>query len=225
MSHTDSVSAPAPAPASAAAVVRSIAASAGAEGLEYREILRRADRRGYAPFILFAALLLLLPINIFFPQLAALTLLVCGAGLFFNAPTPWLPLIAKRKANQAALDKVAGFIASQESWLSAIVAPRHPELSTGAGEKTAALAMILIGVSVAAPLPHVIPALAALALALGLFERDGLVLMIGAAVSFGWVAFLTTMLGGLVAGASFASDWGQDHALWLVKIVGGGGQP
>ena len=57
-----------------AALMREIAEGAGAEGLEYREVLRRFDRRGYVPFILFAAILLLAPIEIILHQVAAVTL-------------------------------------------------------------------------------------------------------------------------------------------------------
>ena len=218
MSIADSVSLP---PLKdAASLVRGIAAEAGTDGLEYREIMRRADRRGFAPFLLFAFVLLILPINIVLPQIAAVTMIVCGLGLLFKAPGPWLPgFIAKRKANNLALDKLANFFAAQQGWLGAVVQPRHPEFALGLGERVAALSIVLLGFAVAVPFPDLIPALAVLALALGLFERDGLVMMIGTAAAFGWLAFLITMIAGTITNAPFAAYWASDHAPFLANAL------
>ena len=217
MTVIDDLAMPASASQDVAALVRDVVAQAGPEGLEYREVLRRIDKRGFAVFILFAAVLLFIPIGLVLPQIAALTLIVCGLGLLFGAQAPWLPgVLGKRKASRAGLEKLAAFLADQQSWSHWLLTPRHREFALDAGERVAAIGLLLLGLSVALPLPTAAPALGALAFGFGLLQRDGLVMTIGTAVAFGWAAFLATMVVGVAMNAPFAGGWAHDQAPWLI---------
>src|ERR1043166_3662421 len=126
-----------------ATLAQEIAVDAGDQGLSYREILLRAEGRGYAPFILFAAVLLLAPIDVVLHQVAAATLLVCGMGVFFRKPAPWMPkFLANQKAKRDDLDGLVTALKGVQSFTHLVVSPRHPEFSFGVGEKAAGLSLI-----------------------------------------------------------------------------------
>ena len=203
----------------AAAVTREAAAQTPAEGSEWREAMRLMDRRAFAPFLLAAAFLLIMPIDLILPQIAGVTMIVCGLGLLMGAAAPPLPwFVGKMKARKSSLEGLAKFF-DEQSWAHLIVNPRMAEFSTGLGETMAALSILILGIEVTAPLPDLIPALGVLALGLGLLQRDGLVMLIGVAVAIGWTAFLIAMAVGAHMNAPFASGWMSEHAGWALHFI------
>jgi len=169
----------------AASVVRAVASGVSSDGITWKDALAGSDQRGFAPFLLFAFVLLLLPIDAVLPPIAGVTMIVCGLGLAVGAAAPWLPgFLAQRRISRAGLERLA-----------------------------------------IAPLPNLIPALAVLALAMGLLQRDGLVTLIGVAVGVGWIAFLGAMAAGVAAHATYASGWAQDNAPALVTLLQHGAPP
>jgi hypothetical protein len=203
----------------AAAVARQAAAGVPAEGLEWRAALAAMDKRGFAPFLLAAAFLLILPIDFALPQIAGVTIIVCALALLAGAQAPPLPwFVAKMRVKKERLEGVAKFFDDLD-WARLVLTPRHAEFATGAGETLAALALLLLGIASAAGLPNTLPALGVCAIGLGLLQRDGLVMLIGVAVAIGWIAFLVAMAVGAHLNAPFASGWMNENAAWALKYL------
>ncbi len=215
MSLTESLAAPPQKDASD--VLREVAGAVGADGIQLKAALAGADKRGFALFFLFAFVLLLLPIDIVLPQIAGLTLLVCGFGMMGGAAAPWLPgFIGKRTLKKESVVGLAQMFEGM-AWSKLVLSPRAPWL---VGDKLIGFVVLLVGIVVASPgLPDLIPALAMLALALGLMQRDGLVMLIGLATAIGWLAFIGAMVAGYFTQQPYAVGWVSDHIAWLSQIA------
>lgn len=176
-------------------------------------LAEKLGSRSYGVWSLFAGLLLLIPVPLVLPQLAGLILLAAGLKLLSGqnaaAPLVW----------RFAIDKHAfatGFRVAF-GWLERLWRARLPGL-IGAG--LTGLALLLAGLA-ALTGPSALLALGAILLGYGLMQRDGLFTLAGAALCLGVGVYVVTMLGGLIAGAPFATAWGQDHARWLADLLHG----
>lgn len=176
-------------------------------------LTQKLGARSYGLWSMLAGLILLLPIPIVLPQLAGLILLAAGVNrLSGQASTASL-------MGRLAIDKrafSAGFRVAF-GWLENLWRARMPTL-IGAG--LAGLALLLAGLA-ALTGPSALLGLGAIVLGYGLMQRDGLFTLAGAALCFGVSVYALTMLGGLIAGAPFAGDWGQTHAPWLADLLHG----
>jgi hypothetical protein len=215
MSIADTV----PPPKDLSVVLGDIAARTGADGRELGAVLQASDKRGYALFLLLAFALLILPIDIGLPQFAALTLIVCGLALMGGATAPYLPgFIGKRRLKKTTLESLASFAKNQESWSQLLLQPRFAEFA--AMEKLVGLLIVVLGALVAAPgMPDLIAALAVLTLALGMLQRDGLVMLIGVAIAVGWIAFVVAMVTGAAMNAPYGAGWLETHAKWASDLL------
>lgn len=176
-------------------------------------LAQRLGSRSYGIWALLAGLLLLIPVPLVLPQLAGLILLAAGlkrlTGQDAAAPLVW----------RFAIDSHAfatGFRVAF-GWLESLWRARLPGL-IGAG--LAGLALLLAGIA-ALTGPSALLGLGAIFLGYGLMQRDGLFTLAGVALCFGVSVYVLTMLGGLVAGAPYATAWGQDHARWLADLLHG----
>lgn len=214
-----------PPPKDLSVILSEIAVSTGADGRELGAALQASDKRGYALFLLFSFVLLILPIDIVLPQIAALTLIVCGLALMGGATAPYLPgFIGKRRLKKTTLESLASFAKSQESWSQLLVQPRFAEFA--AMEKLMGLLIIVLGLLVATPgMPDLIAALAVLTLALGLLQRDGFVMLIGVAIATGWIAFVAAMVAGAAMHAPYGQGWLETHAKWASDLLASMNKP
>jgi hypothetical protein len=159
------------------------------------------------------------------PQIAALTLVVCGLALMGGATAPYLPgFLGKRRLKKTTLESLASFAKKQESWSQLLVQPRFAEFA--AMDKLAGLLIVVLGLFVAAPgMPDLIASLAVLMLGLGLLQRDGLVTLIGIAIAIGWIAFVVAMAAGAAMNAPYGVGWLETHAKWASDLLAGAGKP
>lgn len=169
--------------------------------------------RSYGVWALLAGLLLLLPVPLVLPQFAGLILLAAGVKQL-SGQTATAPLIGRLTIDKHAF--ATGFRVAF-GWLESLWRARLPGLI---GASLAGLALLLAGIA-ALTGPSALLALGAILLGYGLMQRDGLFTLAGAALCFGVSVYVLTMLGGLVAGAPYATTWGQDHARWLADLLHG----
>lgn len=147
------------------------------------ELMLQFQRRSYGGVLLILALLAMVPgISVF----AGIAMIVPAFQLFIGLPTPiFPPFIQQRQVKVAGLRKWGMTICRSVRKIENLVMPRWPKLSTVSARRLMGLIILLLGIVVAIPFPfsNFPPALATVCFALGLLERDGLMIAIGAALS------------------------------------------
>jgi len=146
-------------------------------------LLAQFQRRSYGGVMLILALLAMIPgISVF----AGIAMIVPAFQLFIGLPAPVFPnFIQQRKISIAGLQKWGMKISGWVERLENLVVPRWPMLSNKLAQKLIGLIVLLLALVVAIPFPlsNFLPAIATICFALGLLERDGLMIMLAIIVS------------------------------------------
>lgn len=186
-------------------LVVSLPDGAGPEGLTLGEVLDRMDERAFGILILILAVPCLVPALYGVPQIVGVPIILLAAQMMIGRQEPWLPASwLKRRISLDWLNRMAGFADKSMRWTERVSRPRLAFLATGLGERMAAAFMILATLTIVLPMTNSVPSLALTLLAVGVIQRDGLFVALGAAVALAWVGFLTTVGVGLIFGASWA---------------------
>jgi hypothetical protein len=135
---------------------------------------------------------------------------------------PWLPQGMKaRRVPKAWLDGMAGFAEKRLRWLERIARPRLTAFATGAGERLAALMMIVATICIVIPFTNTVPSIALALLAAGVLQRDGLFTILGSLIALAWAALVIGLPIAILFGPSAAVTFAERHALWLVDLLTG----
>jgi hypothetical protein len=186
-------------------LVVSLPTGAGPEGLRLGEVLDRMDERAFGILILILAVPCLVPALYGVPQIVGVPIILLAAQLMVGRVEPWLPASwLERRISLDWLNRMAGFADKSMRWTERVSRPRLAFLATGLGERIAAGFMILATLTIVLPMTNSVPSLALTLLAVGVIQRDGLFVALGAAVALAWVGFLTTVTVGLIFGAGWA---------------------
>ena len=152
------------------------------------ELMKQFQRRSFGGVLLILALLAMVPgVSVF----AGIAMIAPAFQLFAGMPTPVFPaFIHKREVNVANLKKWGLKLAVWLRKIETLVIPRWPTLSTPVARRIIGAITVLLAIVVAIPFPlsNFPPALATVCFALGILERDGLMIIIGSLISV--VAFL-----------------------------------
>jgi len=195
---------------------------AGPDGLTVREMVAHLHGRGLQMTVVLLCLPFLSPVAV--PGLSVpfgLALALCGARIAFGHE-PWLPgFILDRRVPRRALEKMLGFAAALYRRIERFVRPRLTQVFDWAGMRaliglSIAVAGILLALPIPPPFPftNTIPGFAVIFLAIGLLERDGLLILIGYA--FTALGLLYVGLIGLLGAAGVERLW---H--WFSRWGGG----
>jgi hypothetical protein len=129
----------------------------------------------------------------------AIALIVLGAQLASGRPSPWVPRRVRRWSVTSSgyarfLDRVLPIIRRVEGWLGA----RPSWLTEPAGERVIGIAVVLLGVVLAFPIPlgNAPIAFALVVLALGLMEEDSRALSLGLVLGFLALAWNAALVAG-----------------------------
>ena len=146
-------------------------------------LMTQFQRRSYGGVLLILALLAIIPgISVF----AGIAMIVPSFQLFIGLPNPVFPdFIQQRKIGIAGLQKWGIRISVWVERLENLVVPRWPMLSNKLAQKLIGLVILFLALVVAIPFPlsNFLPALATICFALGLLERDGLMIMLAFTIS------------------------------------------
>ena len=187
------------------ALVASLAAMSGPEGLTLREIRDELDERGFGLMILILAIPCLVPALYGVPQIVGIPILLLAGQMLAGRIEPWLPeAVLKRRVSKAWLDRMADFATRRMGWFERLSRPRLTLFTVGWAERVVALFMILATVTIVLPMTNTVPSVALTLLAVGLIQRDGLFVLAGAAVATGWATALATVAIGFYVGAGWA---------------------
>ena len=185
-------------------LLRRLADDGGEQGLTLHEIRDRMDERAYGLLILLLSIPCLVPGLYGVPQVVGVIVILVAAQLLVGREEPWLPRwMLDLRAKGSWLKAMADFAESKLAWVDRLSRPRLRRFASGAGEKLAAVFMILATLTIVLPMTNTIPSVALALLSVGLIQRDGLFVIGGAVVATGWL----TLLGALATGLLFGAEW------------------
>ena len=185
-------------------LLRRLADDGGEGGLTLHQIRDRLDERAYGLLILILTIPCLVPGLYGVPQAVGVIIILVAAQMLIGRDEPWLPRwVLNLRARGKWLKAMADFAQTRLGWVDRLSRPRLLMFATGAGERVAALFMILATLTIVLPMTNTIPSVALALLSVGLIQRDGLFVLGGAAVATGWL----TLLGVLATGLMFGAEW------------------
>ncbi|MEL6768065.1 MAG: exopolysaccharide biosynthesis protein [Pseudomonadota bacterium] len=165
-------------------------------------ILDQLHERAFGLFLLILALPCCIPFLYGVPQIVALPLVFVSAQIVAGRRVPWLP--ERLRARSVGVSSLSELSRRAGPWLERIEAisrPRLGALSRPPADRVVGLALLLFSASILVPLPgtNTVPGFAVVLVAMGLLQRDGLLVIGGSTLGTVWIATL------LFAGATITS--------------------
>ena len=171
------------------------------------DIIDRLDERAYGFLILLLALPCCLPFVYILPQIVALPMLALAAQMAIGRRHPWLPkALHDRSFSIPAFEKVLARASRYVGFVERVSTPRLKPVTSHLGARIIGVLMIAPMASILIPLPstNTVPGIGVAVAALGLIERDGVLVILGLVIGLAWVALLAFL--GLEA-ASLIKAW------------------
>lgn len=153
-----------------------------ADGLTIAEILDATASAGFGFVIALLALVAIPFVGLSTPF--GLAIAFVGAQLLIGRTRPWLPGWIRRVALSAtALTRIARWLSRGTGWMHHLVRERLGPLTGGPALGLVGLGLLVLGLGLALPLPipgsNLIFVVPVLMYAIGLLERDGLMMLVG----------------------------------------------
>ena len=179
-----------------------LASDAKGDAVELNWVLSELHERAFGLFLLVLALPCCIPFLYGIPQIVALPLMFVSVQIVLGRKTPWLP--KKLGARTISTEGLHNLARRAEPWLVRIEAFSRPRLSIlthSPADRAVGLALILFSASIMVPLPgtNTVPGFAVVIVSMGLLQRDGILVILGAILGTAWIATL------VFAGVSLAS--------------------
>jgi hypothetical protein len=165
-------------------------------------VMSQLHEQAFGLFLLILALPCCIPFLYGIPQVVALPLMFVSAQILIGRRTPWLP--ERLSAREVTTESLSRLASRAEPWLHRIEAVSRPRLSAltrAPADRVAGLALVLFSASILIPLPstNTVPGFAVVIIAMGLLQRDGVFVLLGAALGTAWIGAL------IFAGATLIS--------------------
>ncbi|MCK0151117.1 exopolysaccharide biosynthesis protein [Marivita sp. S6314] len=179
-----------------------LAAESRGEAVTLGWVLDQLNERAFGLFLLVLALPCCIPFLYGVPQVVALPLMFVSAQILLGRRTPWLPSrLAARSVASKDLHNLADRAGPWLRRIEAISRPRLSLLTRAPLDRIVGLALVLFSASILVPLPgtNTVPGIAVVIVAMGLLQRDGILVILGGLLGTAWIATL------LIAGATLAS--------------------
>jgi hypothetical protein len=170
------------------------------EKVTLKDVLRGMGDRAFGPALLICAIPEVLPLPIVgVSAILGIPLMLVSGQLFLGFKRVWLPkwignFSFERKFLEKAIFKALHYLKKLER----IIKPRWQFMSSPIAKRLLGLLLLVLGVVIALPIPfgNFLPALAIVIISLGIIEKDGLVIAIGAISS---ILILTLMASAIAA--------------------------
>ncbi|MEL6691205.1 MAG: exopolysaccharide biosynthesis protein [Pseudomonadota bacterium] len=165
-------------------------------------ILSQLQERAFGLFLLILALPCCIPFLYGVPQVVALPLMFIAAQVALGRKTPWLPSkLAAREVARSSLENLAERAGPWLRRIEALSRPRLTALTRAPLDRVVGLALVLFSASILVPLPatNTVPGFAVVVVAMGILQRDGILVILGAILGTAWIASL------IFAGATLVS--------------------
>lgn len=179
-----------------------LADDAHPHGVTLDWILAHLHERAFGLFLLVLALPCCIPFLYGVPQVVALPLMFISAQILIGRARPWLP--AKLGARQVSKEALQNLALRAGPWLrrvESVSRPRLAALTRRPLDQIVGLALVLFSASILVPLPgtNTVPGIAVVLVAMGLLQRDGILVILGGLLGTGWIGSL------VFAGATLAT--------------------
>ncbi|MDG3042686.1 exopolysaccharide biosynthesis protein [Roseicyclus marinus] len=165
-------------------------------------IMAQLHERAFGLFLLVLALPCCIPFLYGIPQIVALPLVFVSAQILMGRKMPWLPgRLGARQVPAASLQKLADRAGPWLRRIEAVSRPRLAALTRRPLDQIVGVALVVFSASILVPLPgtNTVPGIAVVIVAMGLLQRDGILVILGTILGTAWIATL------LIAGATLAS--------------------
>ena len=180
------------------------------QSLAVGEIVDKAQEAGFG-FLLAVLALIAIP---FFGLSTpfGLAVALCGAQMLVGKTRPWLPARARRRVlKMTMLDRIVQMLARRTRWLSRITRRRWEGMLGGPMWNFVGLAVVLQGLGLALPLPipgsNMIFLVPIFVYAIGLLERDGVLIALAHAATVINMALVVVFGATVVEVLSRAAHW------------------
>ena len=165
-------------------------------------ILTQLHERAFGLFLLVLALPCCIPFLYGIPQVVSLPLMFVSAQILLGRTSPWLPKrLGARAVAKASLENLADRARPWLERVEALSKPRLGALTRPPIDRLVGIALVLFSASILVPLPgtNTVPGFAVVVIAMGLLQRDGILVLAGSVIGTAWIATL------IIAGATLAS--------------------
>ena len=165
-------------------------------------VLDQLHARAFGLFLLILALPCCIPFLYGVPQVVALPLLFIAGQMVLGWGKPWLP--QKLGERLVATASLAALARRADPWLrrvEAVSRPRLAALTRRPLDQLVGLALLAFSISILVPIPatNTVPGISVAVVAIGLLQRDGILVVLGMILGLVWIGTL------LFAGATAAS--------------------
>lgn len=173
------------------AVLAELCADTSDEPISVGEIVHRFGRRAFGAILFIFSIPNVLPLPPGSSTILGLPLLLLAPQVMIGVQAPWLPaFIDDRKIKPADLNRMFSRIIPRLRAVETLSRPRLTWLFGPIGDRVIGLVCTLLVLVLILPIPlgNLAPAISIGALSLGLFQRDGVIVLIGyliAAISVG----------------------------------------
>ena len=184
-----------------------LAEEAEGEAVSLNWIMAQLHERAFGLFLLVLALPCCIPFLYGIPQIVALPLMFVSAQILMGRASPWLPeKLGARTVTKEGLRSLADRAGPWLRRIEAVSRPRLTVLTRPPIDQLVGLALVLFSASILVPLPstNTVPGFAVVVVSMGLLQRDGILVALGALLGTAWIATLV-FLGATLA--SLVKDW------------------
>lgn len=192
-----------PTPERTSEVLATLAHGEG-ERVTFREIIAGLKHRAIGFTTLVFALPCVLPMPPGIPTICGIALCVIGINLIAARRRLWLPgAIADKSIARRDLQRMADRVVPYMRKLERFCKPRLPIMTESVGKLFIGLVLLVLGFIMILPIPllgNMPPGFAASVIALGVTERDGLIVLIGLIVSAAAVAIASAATWAAIVG-------------------------
>ena len=161
------------------------------------DLLSRLDERAFGFLLLLFALPCCIPLLWGIPQIVALPMLALAAQMAAGGRHPWLPeKLRQRTFSISSFQNVLTRAEKYVGWMERFATPRIRAVTSPLATRIVGALLLVPIASILTPLPgtNTAPGIGVAIAALGLIERDGILVILGLLIGFVWV-FLLLFLG------------------------------
>lgn len=179
-----------------------LAAQAEGDTVTLGAILAQLHETAFGLFLLILALPCCIPFLYGIPQVVALPLMFVSAQILLGRSVPWLPArLSARTVTREGLQNLAERAGPWLRRIETVSRPRLGALTRAPLDRVVGLALVLFSASILVPLPatNTVPGFAVVVVAMGLVQRDGILVIAGCVLGTAWIASL------IFAGATLVS--------------------
>ena len=164
----------------------------GGTETDLKTLVEAFGNRAFGPVMILCSLFLMTPIGAIpgLPAAFGLIIIVFALQLLFQRDYPWMPEVLRRiKISDAKLEKTGKFITPTLRRIDSVIKFRLPFMTSGLAQMITALISIVLALTMiplgVVPFGVVAPAFIIGLLGLGITARDGVLIILGFALSLG----------------------------------------